>query len=102
MNQLICNEGCNQLFNISQLKIGRDALTGGIEHHYIQCPNCNHKYTSYYTNDEIRTMQVRVKALQNKAPLTTRDRNRLNTMIRQMQQASNKIKESIESNAAIH
>lgn len=99
MNKLYCNDGCQKEFNVSEMKVGVDALIGGIEHHYIQCPDCKQKYTSYYTDEKIRALQVQVKMIQKKAPLKIKQRNQLNKLIRRMQFMSNQIKMKVEQDA---
>ena len=97
MNKLICEEGCQQLFDVNDMKIGKEAYSGGIERHYLECPHCKHKYTSYYTDDNVRALQLEVIALKNKGALNMRQRNKMNALIRQMQTMSDEIKNRIET-----
>ena len=35
----------------------------GIKEHYIKCPRCKAEYTSFYTNEDIRRMQHRIRKM---------------------------------------
>ncbi|MGO1137526.1 transglycosylase [Bacillus subtilis] len=35
----------------------------GIKQHYIKCPRCKAEYTSFYTNEDIRRMQHRIRKM---------------------------------------
>ena len=54
-----CNE-CNEAFKIDTKveKHGKD-----IEEVYFICPNCNERYTAYFTDKHIRTKQKKVEDL---------------------------------------
>lgn len=45
-------DNCNALFEPQKPK--RKVLTGLAYEFYWNCPECNHKYISYYTNQKIR------------------------------------------------
>ncbi|KNF06991.1 hypothetical protein CLPU_36c00070 [Gottschalkia purinilytica] len=62
MEKVICNE-CKKEFEI---KVRVKKHKQGIEETYFKCPHCKTKYTSIYTNEEIRKLQSDVRRLLNK------------------------------------
>ena len=46
-----CNE-CKEMFVLPKLR--RTVLKGLAYEFYFHCPECNHKYISYYTDQKIR------------------------------------------------
>ena len=50
-NQVECNE-CKEL--IPMQKIKRKVYKGLAYGHYFNCPECDHKYISYYTDQRLR------------------------------------------------
>ena len=58
----ICNSGCNKQFNITEMptiKLGND-----IEKTYFTCSHCQHEYVAYYSDEEIRKLQARIRRVQ--------------------------------------
>lgn len=96
MERLYCNEGCREAFHLTELSTGVEELGNGVEHHYIECPNCRERYTSYYSNEKIRALQKEVGALRKKAPLKIKQRNRLNKLIRKLQFMGEELKKEIQ------
>ncbi|WP_156290777.1 hypothetical protein [Oceanobacillus salinisoli] len=95
MNKIYCNNGCQQEFTISGLKI--EKLSGNVERHYIECPHCGEKYTSYYLNDTMKKVQQEIKALQKKPSLKIKQRNRLLKLKRKMQMMNQTLKAKMEA-----
>lgn len=52
-----CN--CNKCFKEFNVKLKTKKMQNGIEHNFLVCPYCKNITTAFYTNKEIRTMQVR-------------------------------------------
>lgn len=98
MTKLYCNEGCQKEFKPTEIITGVEMLEGNIEHHYIECPHCYKKYTSYYLDDEMKQIQLQVIELQKKAPLKIKQRNSLNRLIRKLMFMSNQLKMKVEQN----
>lgn len=57
----ICNEGCNKEFELDNFEEERHSQ--GIIEVYFRCPHCKKKYTSYFTDRNIRTKQSKIKRL---------------------------------------
>ncbi|WP_339316800.1 hypothetical protein [Oceanobacillus sp. FSL W7-1304] len=49
--QLECND-CFAVFEVIDLK--QKVMKNQIHKHYFTCPDCNHKYVSYYTDAKMR------------------------------------------------
>ncbi len=58
----ICNEGCGQQFEITDMPTIQ--LDDDIEKTYFTCPHCQHEYVAFYTDEEIRKLQVRIRRIQ--------------------------------------
>lgn len=97
MTKLYCNDGCQEEFNVQQLKIDQvEHLTGDVERHYIECPNCKQQYTSYYLNDEMKQIQTQMRLLIKKAPLKVKQKNRLSKLERRIKFMGNQLKMKVE------
>jgi len=57
-----CDKECNQAFTVEDFNYLQ--LPDGIEKTYITCPHCGHEYVAYYTDDEIRKLQQRIRRVQ--------------------------------------
>lgn len=60
MNKLITCEECNTDF---ELNLHTERLSDGIEHNFLKCTECGKKYTSFYTDTNIRTRQKKVQGM---------------------------------------
>lgn len=97
MTKVICNDGCQQEFNITELKTeGVDKLPGSIERYYIECPNCGQEYTSYYLDDDMKEMQAEIKRLLRKPSLKIKQKNRADKLKRKLQFRMNQLKMEVE------
>ncbi|MGN8647898.1 hypothetical protein ACTNEO_05085 [Gracilibacillus sp. HCP3S3_G5_1] len=78
--KLQCDK-CNNTFKVNQIKnIKQEQVKNDIIRHFIECPRCKEKYTTHYENDAIRKVTAEIKALQKKAPLKIKQRNKLNKL----------------------
>lgn len=58
----ICNEGCNQQFNITEMPT--ITFEGDIEKTYFTCTHCQHEYVVQYTDADIRKLQEKIRKVQ--------------------------------------
>lgn len=58
----ICNKGCGQQFAVTDMPTKK--LNNGIEKTYFICPHCEREYVCFYTDEEIRKLQVRIRRVQ--------------------------------------
>lgn len=67
MNLVDCDH-CHKPFNIQakEKKHGK-----GITETYFTCPHCNHRYTAFVTNAEIRKRQREIRQLSDTLPTIT-------------------------------
>lgn len=63
MNQVTCDE-CKKLFVIQPMT---QQLDDGVVRTYFACSHCEHSYTAFYTNAEIRRMQLEMNRLRQQA-----------------------------------
>lgn len=90
---------CHAEFNATdKLNNGIDRLLNGVERHYIECPNCQEQYTSYYLNDQMKIMQQQIMALRKKPHLKVKQRNRLNKLVAKMHRMNEQIGQEVEGN----
>jgi len=57
-----CDAGCNQAFTFDDFSFLK--LPDGIEKTYFTCPHCDHEYVAFYTDEEIRKLQARIRRVQ--------------------------------------
>ncbi|WP_433943476.1 hypothetical protein [Paenibacillus sp. SN-8-1] len=57
-----CDAGCQKPFSVDQFDT--DNLHDGIERVSFTCPHCDHRYTAFYTDTEIRKLQERIRRVQ--------------------------------------
>lgn len=57
----ICNEGCNQQFEVKSFEI--EQMNDGVEKTYFDCPHCKHRYVTFYTDPEIRKVQASIRSI---------------------------------------
>ncbi|CAI6023171.1 hypothetical protein PAECIP112173_00332 [Paenibacillus sp. JJ-100] len=55
----ICNAGCNKQFTIEKFEI--EQMNDGVEQTYFECPHCKNRYVAFYTDPEIRKLQVNIR-----------------------------------------
>lgn len=96
MNKVYCNDGCGRSFTISNLTTGVDHYENGIEKHYIKCPNCSQKYTSYYLNDSMKTIQQEIITLRNKPNPKAKQKNRIIKLTKRMHTMSKQLRLQVE------
>ena len=51
MSQVLCNQ-CNEMITVPAPSI--NVLKNAIHEHYFDCPLCNHKYVTHYTDQRLR------------------------------------------------
>lgn len=61
MKKVKCDAGCQGEFILLEYGVGQ--VWDDIERVGFCCPHCNHQYTSHYTNQQIRAMQVKMQEL---------------------------------------
>jgi tyrosine-protein phosphatase YwqE len=69
--QPICNEGCNKQFDITEMPTVE--LEGGIEKTFFTCTHCQHEYVAFYTDNEIRKLQDKIRKVQKRFANTNYD-----------------------------
>lgn len=57
MERVVCDDCKNEIDMDVKTKEHRDS----IEEVYFDCPICNHRYVSYFTNQRIRKLQYRMQ-----------------------------------------
>lgn len=57
-----CDAGCHKVFEVEEFQT--DKIMDGIEKTYFACPNCESEYVCFYTDEEIRKLQVRIRRVQ--------------------------------------
>lgn len=60
MQKVVCDK-CQKQFKIS---IKKQKIEDDIERVYFVCPKCKEKYTSYYSDDEIKDRQNQIRVMQ--------------------------------------
>ena len=97
MNKLYCNDGCQKEFKITELKTDHvEILPGNVERYYLECPHCKQQYTSYYLNDEMKQIQLQIRALAGKEPIKIKQKNRLAKLERRIKFMGNQLKMKVE------
>lgn len=90
-------DNCSHTFNVSQIKdIKQDPVKNDIVRHFIECPDCQHKFTTHYESDAIRKMTAEIKALQKKAPLKIKQKNKLHKLRRKVRVMADTLKMEVE------
>lgn len=56
-----CDEGCGKQFTIKEMPVTK--LGDGIEKTSFACEHCQHEYVAFYTDEEIRKLQVRLRRI---------------------------------------
>ncbi len=56
-----CNKSCGHKFYVQYFK--KDKLQNGIEKTYFTCPNCSREYVCFYTDDNTRKLQAKLREL---------------------------------------
>lgn len=64
MIQSVCDQGCKQQFTIHDFQ--HSNLDDGVEKTFFTCPHCNHEYVAFYTDEEIRKMQEKIRKVQSR------------------------------------
>lgn len=59
-----CDAGCQQAFEVGSFLTNK--LPGGIEKVYFACPHCSREYVAFYTDEEIRKLQARIRRVQSR------------------------------------
>lgn len=57
-----CDAGCGRSFTVEEFN--HIQLHSGIEKTSFACPHCSHEYVAFYTDDEIRRLQERIRKVQ--------------------------------------
>lgn len=57
-----CNAGCQKPFEVESFKTVK--LPDKVEKLCFTCPHCQHEYVAFYTDDEIRKLQARIRRVQ--------------------------------------
>ncbi|MEC0242785.1 hypothetical protein P4H66_23520 [Paenibacillus dokdonensis] len=57
-----CDASCKKPFEVEEFQT--DRISGGIEKVYFSCPHCQQEYVAFYTDPEIRELQVRIRRVQ--------------------------------------
>lgn len=57
-----CDAGCKKAFEIDEFLTAK--LDGDIEKLYFNCPHCEHEYVAFYSDEEIRKLQARIRRVQ--------------------------------------
>ncbi len=88
MSKVVC-DNCNKEFKI---KLKTQKVKDDVERVYFTCPKCKTEYECYYTNDKVKSLQRRLRGLNNEYD-KDRGKNYRNNYetLRQMTIAKNKI-----------
>ncbi len=62
--ETVCNSSCGRGFKINEMPT--EKLKGGIEKTYFTCPHCQEEYICFYTDEEIRKLQMRIRRVQSR------------------------------------
>lgn len=60
------NVKCDNCQHEFEINLQIRTVEKDIELNYFVCPNCNHKYHSFYTNAKIRNRQEKIQGLRKK------------------------------------
>lgn len=52
---------CNNCKKDFEVKVRTRQLENDAEEIFFNCPECNERYTAYYTNDKIRKLQEKIR-----------------------------------------
>ncbi|MFW5437106.1 hypothetical protein [Paenibacillus apiarius] len=58
----VCDAGCGEQFTITEFKFMN--LGDGVEKAYFACPHCNREYVAFYTDEEVRKLQQKIRGIQ--------------------------------------
>jgi len=92
MQRVYCSEGCGKEFVLVRYTVSVD--TDDIEWTGFHCPHCNHKYTAFYTNSGIRSLQELQRKLLVKTGKQTG--KQLKITLRHISDLKNRIKVGME------
>lgn len=90
--KIVCDT-CDHEFVPNELKM---ETLDGVDRYYLECPNCNANYTSYYLNDEMKEIQEEVQQLQNKPNRKQKQTQRLVKLKRKLVSMNAHLKEQME------
>lgn len=57
-----CDAGCQKAFTLDDFQ--HELLNGGIEKTFFFCPHCGREYVAFYTDEEIKLLQERIRRVQ--------------------------------------
>lgn len=98
MNKTITCDECKTEF---ELNLQTERLDDGIEHNYLECAGCGKKYTSFYTDTNIRTQQKKVQGMWERfrstksIPKKEEIQGKINQEQQEIKSAMDKLKDSI-------
>lgn len=57
-----CNKSCGHRWHVKHFASTK--LSGTVEKVSFTCPNCQHEYVGYYTDEHVRKLQAKMRELQ--------------------------------------
>ncbi|MGN7309905.1 hypothetical protein ACTHQ4_02295 [Alkalicoccobacillus gibsonii] len=90
--QAVCNKGCYKTFHV---KFMTDQHDEGIEETYFTCPHCQHRYTSFFTDPEVRRLQELIQFIQDKPKRSQADNQDVLSMQREINARMKILKETM-------
>lgn len=57
-----CDSGCGKGFDFEDFS--HELLPDGMEKTFFTCPHCGREYVAFYTDEEIRKLQARIRRVQ--------------------------------------
>ncbi|GIO57901.1 hypothetical protein [Paenibacillus cineris] len=57
-----CDAGCHIAFEVESFSTTR--IGDGVDKIYFVCPHCQYEYVAFYTDPEIRELQVKIRRIQ--------------------------------------
>lgn len=60
--QTHCDAGCQRAFTLENFQ--HERLHDGIEKTFFCCPHCDTEYVTFYTDEDIRKLQERIRRVQ--------------------------------------
>lgn len=82
---------CQHEFQVDGFLI--EDMPDGIEKTYFDCPNCNHRYTCFYTDAKIRQTQAMIRNMRGTKVGLDAKRD---TLVKQNKEAMNKLRQRME------
>lgn len=94
--KVTCDE-CQEEFELTKLNTNlKEELPNDIERYYMECPDCKAQYTAYYSNPDIKRIQLEIGKLLNKRSLKIKQKNKLNRLRSELMMRAERLRYEVE------